>query len=178
VTRALTILVAALVAGCSNPWYIHRFAPNPMDATVVLEDLGDGEVRSAVTFHGFRQPIPSEGQGAQAELSLRIENRSDRKLWLDPDAIALSSVDPYTIGAPPRIEPRPAPIPRGGVVDYEMVIPLRDGRTPWSYDLRRMTFSWVLDFGDERLRQRVVFIQFDPIYDPSAEHPFPDELLR
>jgi hypothetical protein len=176
--RPLAVLVTALAAGCSNPWYIHRFAPNPVESTAVLEDGGAGEVRSTVTFHGFRQPVPSEGQVAQAELSLRIENRSERGLWLDPDSIALSSVDPYTIGASPRIEPRPAPVPRGGVADYELVIPLQDGRTPWNYDLRRMTFSWVLDFGDEQVRQRVVFIQFDPIYDPSAEYPFPDDLLR
>ena len=176
-TRTLAIL-AAVLASCSNPWYIHRFAPNPMEATAVVEDPGLGEVRSAVTFHGFRRPIPEQGLGARAELSLRVENLSDRELWLDPDGVALSSVDPYTIGAPARIEPLPEPIPLGGVADYELVIPFRDGRTPWSYDLRRMTFSWVLHLGDELIRQRVVFVQFDPIYDPAAEHPFPDELLR
>ena len=61
--RALLVLVAALAAGCSNPWYIHRFAPNPMDATAVLDDLDSGEIRSAVTFHGFRQPVPRRGRG-------------------------------------------------------------------------------------------------------------------
>jgi len=176
--RALALLAGALLAGCSNPWYIHRFAPNPIEAAAVVEAPGEGEVRTTATFHGFRQPVPSEGQGARAELHLRIENDSDRELWLDPESVALSSVDSLTIGDVARIEPPPRPIPRGGTADYEVVLPLKYGRTPWDYDLRRMSLTWLVDFGDERIRQRAQFVQFDPIYDPSAEYPFPEDLLR
>jgi len=177
-TAASLLLAAAFAAGCSNPWYLHRFAPNPIVASSVVEAPGTGEVRASVTFHGFRRPVPSEGQWARAELGVRLENGSDRALWLDPESLVLSSLDRQVIGESAEIEPWPGPIPRGGAADYEIVLPLREGRTPWSYDLRRMSFSWLVDFGDERIRQRVVFVQFDPVYDPAAQYPFPEDLLR
>jgi hypothetical protein len=134
----LPALLLALL-GCSTSSYRYLFSPSP--AEVLIQPQPDSPVaRALITILEGRK---ADG-GARMHLRLRIENRDDAAVRLDPSSLQLVGSDLAEFG-PAQIDPDVSEVPPGGVHTYDIWFPFPPTLSLSAPNLDGLNLTWRLD---------------------------------
>lgn len=137
------LLLLLAPTGCSSSNYRYLFAPSP--AEILIQPQSDTPVARALITVLEGQKGDAEVARSRMHLRLRIENRDDAPVRLDPDSLQLVGSDLAEFG-PVRIEPAVEEVPPGEVRTYDLWFPFPPGLSLSAPHLEGLNLSWRLDY--------------------------------
>ena len=158
ITPLLSLCLVVWLSGCSAYDIKGGFVPQPAETVAQLapagsETTGERErVRTLASIIGVLKADKKAARPRSAEVKLRIENRTDEAVTLDPASVELVGGDLESF--PPPIEPRTAVmIEPGATRTVRLLVPFPEERV----DLSGLNLQWALEVGDRRETQSVSF---------------------
>jgi hypothetical protein len=147
-------LIGAVSASCST-YYEARFDPSPLEMRVEDPQAPGVLARGLASVRGVRRP--SDGQPAQFDVLLRVENIGPQPFSLDLESFELVTADLASAG-PGRVEvgatntePSNEPLAAGDVRQLEIAFPLPAGRSYGDLDLSGLSLRWALRSDGQRV---------------------------
>lgn len=150
-------LGAALLPLCAScaTWYDLRYDPAPLEVRIADSATAELAGRALVSVLGVRRP--TNGQAAQFELALRLENLGGVPFTIDPASLELVSADLKPLGSA-RVSPEPLPmVGVGETQTFELAFPLPAGSKLGDYDVEGLNLRWTLRFLERELTTGVTF---------------------
>jgi hypothetical protein len=165
-------LLAALSAACRSAPYV-RYAPAPLEAWVQPEETPTPLARALLSVRGLREREAGSGPAQQAHLEMvlrvRLENRQEAPMRIEPDGCRLLDGGLAEFGAPRISSPEEQSgdaqgweiAPHAARV-FELAFPLPAGRTLSDLDLESLSLTWVVSDPRGRITLTSSFARVHP----------------
>jgi hypothetical protein len=162
-------LLTTALTSCTTFYDIY-FVPAPLEVRIGDGEDPSGLARALVVVQGVRRPDAELAQPARFELKMHFENIGNTPLEIEPESFELVSADLQPCGTPRLVQVLDHALAAGEAFDFDLFVPLPEGKTVDDFDLRGLNLNWAVRFGSRRIVTGVSFQRYIPMrydyYDP------------